>query len=123
VGKRIRALSVVIFAVVATVGHAATPFAFTQTPRDPTNQTSATFAWTGTGPFKCSIDGAAFQTCTLGGHRLRNLATINLSGKTDHEATIDVKLPLRQLERDGEGLLVLLQVSGKPRLSGVGFTN
>ena len=63
-GKKIGALSVVIFAVVATVVHAATPFAFTQTPHDPTNQTSATFAWTGTGPFKCSIDGAAFQTCT-----------------------------------------------------------
>jgi hypothetical protein len=50
--------------VLTTVAHAATPFAFTQTPRDPTNQTSTTFAWTGAGPFTCSLDGAAFQTCS-----------------------------------------------------------
>jgi hypothetical protein len=64
VGRRIGGLAVVVFAVLATAAHAAPPFAFTQTPHDPTNQTSATFAWTGTGPFMCSIDGAAFQTCT-----------------------------------------------------------
>jgi len=36
---------------------------------------------------------------------------------------IDINLPPRRLESDGEGLIVLLRVSGKPRLSGVGFTN
>lgn len=63
-GRRIGGLAVVVFAVLTTAAHAAPPFAFTQTPHDPTNQTSATFAWTGTGPFMCSIDGAAFQACT-----------------------------------------------------------
>jgi hypothetical protein len=58
------AVSLAIFATVATTAHAAPTFAFTQTPRDPTNQTSATFAWTGTAPFKCSLDEATFQTCT-----------------------------------------------------------
>jgi hypothetical protein len=75
---------------------------------------------------RCLTCGAvefAFTRYPLGGHRLHNLATVSLSGKTDHQATIDVKLPRRQLERDGEGLIVLLRASGRPRLSGVGFTN
>jgi hypothetical protein len=58
-----------------------------------------------------------------GGRTLHSLATVNRSGKTDHEATIDVKLPRRRLESYGEGLIVLLRASGKPRLSGLGFTN
>jgi hypothetical protein len=74
---------------------------------------------------RCPTCGAvefAFTKYPLGGRPFHDLATINLTGKTDHEAVIDVNLP-RQLERDGEGLLVLARVSGKPRLSGVGFTN
>ena len=63
--RTVGGFSAVIFAVVATAAHATPPsFAFSQTPHDPTNQTSATFAWTGAGPFTCSIDGAAFQSCT-----------------------------------------------------------
>src|ERR1700751_5631953 len=55
----------VIFAVLAATARAAPPsLAFAQTPHNPTNQTSAMFAWTGTGPFTCSIDGSAFQSCT-----------------------------------------------------------
>ena len=63
--RRVGGFSAAIFAVVTTAAHAAPPaFAFTQTPHNPTNQTSAAFAWTGAGPFTCSIDGAAFQSCT-----------------------------------------------------------
>ena len=65
----------------------------------------------------------AFTKYPLGGRPLRDLATVNLTGQTDHQMVIGVNLPHRQLERDGEGLLVLLLVSGKPRLSGVGFAN
>jgi hypothetical protein len=75
---------------------------------------------------RCPTCGAvefAFSRYPLGRRRLHDLATVSLTGKTDHEATIDVKLPLRQLERDGEGMIVVLRVSGRPRLSGVGFTN
>jgi hypothetical protein len=75
---------------------------------------------------RCPTCGAvefAFTKYPLGGPRLHHLATVGLSGKTDHESTIDVKLPRRRLERDGEGLIVLLWASGRPRLSGVGFTN
>ena len=75
---------------------------------------------------RCPACGAvefAFSRYPLGGRRLHTLATVSLSGKTDHEATIDVKLPRRRLERDGEGMIVLLWASGKPRLSGVGFVS
>jgi hypothetical protein len=65
----------------------------------------------------------AFAKYPFGHRPLHNLATVNLSGKTDHQVLIDVKLPRRRLERDGEGLIVLLRASGGPRLSGVGFIN
>jgi hypothetical protein len=65
----------------------------------------------------------AFTKYPLGGRPFQNLATVNLTGKTDHQVVIDVNLPRRRVERDGEGLLVLLRASGKPPLSGVGFTN
>lgn len=70
----------------------------------------------------CGAVEFAFTKYPLGGHRLRNLATVSLSGKLDHQAVIAVKLPHRRLERDGEGLILVLRASGKPRLSGVGFT-
>jgi len=75
---------------------------------------------------RCPTCGAlefGFTKYPLGGHSLHQLAMVSLSGKTDHEEMIDVKLPRRRLERDGEGLIVLLGASGNPRLSGVGFTN
>ena len=62
--SKLGALVVVAFATAVTPANAVTTFAFTQTARDPTNQTSATFAWTGTGPFNCSLDGATFAACT-----------------------------------------------------------
>jgi hypothetical protein len=63
--RRIGGFAALICAVVVTAAQAAaTPLAFTQTPPAHTNQTAATFAWTGTAPFKCSLDGAAFTTCT-----------------------------------------------------------
>jgi hypothetical protein len=71
----------------------------------------------------CGAVEFAFTKYPLGGRPFHNLATVNLSGKTDHQVVIDAKLPRRRLESDGEGLIVLLRVSGKPRLSGVGFTN
>jgi hypothetical protein len=70
----------------------------------------------------CGSVELAFTKFPLGAHPLRDLVTANLSGKTDHQDVIEVKLPRGRLERDGEGLLVLLRVTGKPRLSGVGFT-
>jgi hypothetical protein len=71
----------------------------------------------------CGAVELAFTKYPLGGRPLHNLATVNLTGQTDHQVVIGVNLPGRQLERDGEGLLVLVRVSGQPRLSGVGFTN
>ena len=74
---------------------------------------------------RCAGCGAvefAFTKYPLGGHPLRNLVTVSLSGKTDHQAVVDVKLPRRRLDRDGEGEIVILRASGQPRLSGVGFT-
>jgi hypothetical protein len=71
----------------------------------------------------CGSVEFAFAKYPFGRRPLRNLATVNLSGKTDHQVLIEVKLPPRRLERDGEGLIVLLRASGTPRLSGVGFIN
>jgi hypothetical protein len=71
----------------------------------------------------CGAVEFAFTRYPVGGHPLRNLVTVNLSGKIDHQVVIDVNLPLHRLERDGEGFVMVLRVSGKPRLSGVGFTN
>ena len=39
------------------------PLAFTETPPKQTNSTSADFKWTGTPPYKCSLDGATPATC------------------------------------------------------------
>jgi hypothetical protein len=63
----------------------------------------------------------AFTKFPLGAHKLQQLATVNLDGNADHQLLVNVKLS-RRLDRDGEGLLVLFALSGKPRLSGVGFT-
>jgi hypothetical protein len=71
----------------------------------------------------CGAVEFAFTKYPLGRRPLRDLATVDLSGKPDHQVVVDVKLPRRRLERDGEGLIVLLRVSGQPRLSGAGFTN
>jgi len=71
----------------------------------------------------CGTVELAFARYPFGRRSLRHLATVNLSGKTDHQVLTDVKLPHRRLVRDGEGLIVLLRASGSPRLSGVGFVN
>jgi hypothetical protein len=70
----------------------------------------------------CGRVELAFSKYPLGAHKLQLLATVDLEGKTDHQIVVDVKLPLRRLERDGEGQVVLFGLSGRPRLSGVGFT-
>ena len=70
----------------------------------------------------CGAVEFALTKYPLAGPPLHNLATVNLTGKTDHLVVIDVNLPRRQLARDGEGLIVLVRAGGKPRLSGVGFT-
>ena len=64
----------------------------------------------------------AFTKYPLRGRALHSLATVKRGGKADHEVTIDVKLPRRRPESCGEGLIVRLRASGKPRLSGLGFT-
>ena len=54
-----------VFAVVLATAHAATPsVVFTKTPPEQTNNTSAHFEWTGTAPYKCSLDEATPATCT-----------------------------------------------------------
>jgi hypothetical protein len=63
VGRRIWGLVAVVFAVVVATAQAVTPLAFTETPPKQTNSTSANFTWTGTEPFKCSLDKATPTTC------------------------------------------------------------
>ncbi|HEY1567785.1 MAG TPA: hypothetical protein VGF68_12240, partial [Solirubrobacteraceae bacterium] len=53
------------------------------------------------------------------------LATVNLNAP-DHSGEfhlIDVALPVRRVERDGMGDLVIRAVSGRPRISGIGVAN
>jgi hypothetical protein len=53
-----------MLAVAAATAYAATSaVVFTKTPPAQTNNTSAHFAWTGTAPFKCSLDGATATAC------------------------------------------------------------
>jgi hypothetical protein len=70
----------------------------------------------------CGSVELAFTKFPVGGHKFRKLATVDLDGKADHQMVVDVTLPHRRLERDGDGYIVLLRLSGKPRLSGVGFS-
>ena len=69
----------------------------------------------------CGRVELAFTKYPLGARKLQLLATVDLEGKTDHQMLVDLKLPQRRLERDGEGEVVLFRLSGKPRISGVGF--
>jgi hypothetical protein len=57
----------------------------------------------------------------VGGHKFQQLATVALDGKTDHQVVIDLKLAHRRLEEDGNRYVVPFRLSGKPRVSGVGF--
>ena len=53
------------------------------------------------------------------------LATVNLNAP-DHSGDfhlIDVALPVRRVERDGMGDLVIRAASGRPRISGIGVAN
>jgi hypothetical protein len=53
------------------------------------------------------------------------LATVNLNA-SDHSGDfhlIDVPLPVRRVERDGSGDIVIRAVSGKPRISGIGVSS
>jgi hypothetical protein len=70
----------------------------------------------------CGSVEFAFTKYPVGARPLHSLATVNMNGKLDHQRTFNVTLPHRRLERDGEGVLVILKTSGKPRLSGVGFS-
>jgi hypothetical protein len=69
----------------------------------------------------CGRVELAFTKYPVGGHPFQQLATVDLDGKSDHQVVVDLKLPRRRLEADGEGYIVLLRLSGRPRLSGVGF--
>ncbi len=69
----------------------------------------------------CGSVELAFTPYPVGGHKFQQLATVDLAGKSDHQVAIDVKLPQRRLESDGSGYIVIFRLSGKPRLSGVGF--
>ena len=63
----------------------------------------------------------AFTKSPLGAHKLQQLATVDLDGTTDHQLVVSLKLPQRQLMGDGNGYVLLLGLSGRPRVSGVGF--
>jgi hypothetical protein len=69
----------------------------------------------------CGRVELAFTKYPVGGHKFQQLATVDLDGKSDHQAVVDLELSHRQLEVDGNGYIVLVRLSGKPRLSGVGF--
>jgi hypothetical protein len=69
----------------------------------------------------CGSVELAFTKYPVGSQKLQRLATVNLSGKTDHQVVIDIKLPRRRLDGDGNGYIVMFKLSGKPRVSGVGF--
>jgi hypothetical protein len=59
----------------------------------------------------CGSVEFAFTKYPVRGRTLHSLATVNRSGKTDHEVTIDVKLPRRRLESSVEGLIVRLRAA------------
>lgn len=69
----------------------------------------------------CGRVELAFTKYPVGAQKLQQLATVDLAGKTDHQVVVDLKLPHRRLEADGNGYIVLFRLSGKPRVSGVGF--
>lgn len=71
----------------------------------------------------CGRVELAFTKYPVGGHKFQQLATVDLDGKSDHQVEVDLKLPHRRLELDGNGYIVIFRLSGKPRLSGVGFDN
>jgi hypothetical protein len=71
----------------------------------------------------CGSVELAFTKYPVGSQKLQQLATVDLAGKTDHQVVIDLKLPKGRLAADGNGYLVLFRLSGKPRVSGVGFAS
>lgn len=66
-----------------------------------------------------------FDFARFGGHKLHPLATVNLdsSDKSGDFHLINVSLPVRRLDRDGEGLLVMRAASGRPRIAGIGLSS
>jgi hypothetical protein len=54
-------------------------------------------------------------------NKLHELATVDLDGPHNHSdfELINVKLPVRRLERDGGGDLVIRAIAGRPRISGI----
>jgi hypothetical protein len=84
-------------------------------------------------PTHVALDAERCGTCGVveidfmkfGGARLRTLASVDLNGsnKSSDFSLIDVSLPARRVERDGEGLLVIRAASGHPRLAAIGITN
>jgi hypothetical protein len=66
-----------------------------------------------------------FDFMRYGQHaRLHELATVDLNG-ADHSGDfnlITVALPVRRLEDDGEGLLVIRAAAGRPRIAGIALT-
>ncbi len=71
----------------------------------------------------CGRVELAFTKYPVGSQKLHELATVDLTGKTNHQVVIDLKLPQHQLDVDGNGYLVLFRLSGKPRLAGIGFSD
>ena len=72
----------------------------------------------------CGSVEFAFTRFPPGQRPLHELAVVNLSGpgRRGRQTVVNLKLPLRRLERDGEGYIVVVRLSGKPRLSGIGFS-
>lgn len=76
---------------------------------------------------RCPHCGAVeFDFMHFGSHaRLHVLATVDLNG-SDHSGDfnlITVALPVRRLERDGEGYLVIRAAAGRPHIAGIALSN
>jgi hypothetical protein len=58
-------------------------------------------------------------------NKLHKLATVSLNGSSTHGKfeLISVPLPVRRLERDGMGDLVIRAASGRPRIAGIAISN
>jgi uncharacterized OB-fold protein len=71
----------------------------------------------------CGSVEFAFTKFPPGERPFHELAVVNLSGRGKRgRQTVNLTLPLRRLERDGEGYIVVVRLSGRPRVSGVGFS-
>ena len=70
----------------------------------------------------CGVVELAFRN--YGNAQLRELATVDLNApdRSGRFTLITVRIPVRRLQRDGEGQLVIRAASGRPRIAGIALT-